>query len=318
VEDPFSERRAWHRGRVDFSSPTLEATRGRLLARFGARVEPWWERLPAAIAELTERWELAVGDAVGRGNTSLVVRCRRADGRAAVLKLTPDAELGAAEAWALRSWEPSGRVPLVWGYDAVLGALLLEAIPSEIPLSELGTPVELDEVVNLIGGLHRTGVPVVANGIESLAERIEFIFEYWIERHGQRGEVVTRAVPVERLRRGHELARELVADAGVPVLLHGDLHPGNVLDGGAARGLVAIDPRPCVGEAAVDAVDWVFWAVDDPRAWEPRSRDLALALGVDHERFWAWCAAFAAMLAASNAARGAAAEEVAALLALAP
>jgi streptomycin 6-kinase len=311
-------RRAWHRGRVDFSSPTLDATRGRLLARFGARVEPWWEQLPAAIAELAERWELVVGDAVGRGNTSLVVRCRRADGRAAVLKLTPDTEIAAVEAWALRSWEASGRVPLVWGHDPALGALLLEAIPSEIPLSELGRAVEVDEVANLIGGLHRSGTPVVASGVGSLAEGVEFIFEHWIERHGRRGEVVTRAVPVERLRRGHELARRLVVDAGVPVLLHGDLHPGNVLDGGPSRGLVAIDPRPCVGEAAVDAVDWVFWAVDDPVAWEPRSRELALALGVDHERLWAWCAAFAAMLAASKAARGAAAEELAALLALAP
>jgi streptomycin 6-kinase len=303
---------------VQFSSSTLEATRGRLLARFGARVEPWWERLPAAIAELAERWELVVGDAVGRGNTSLVVRCRRADGRRAVLKLTPDAELGAAAASALRSWESSGRVPLVWGYDAASGTLLLEAVPGEIPLSELGMAVELDKVANLIGGLHRSGAPVVANGVVSLAERVEFIFEHWVERHARRGEMVTRAVPVERLRRGHELARGLVADAGAPVLLHGDLHPGNVLDGGAARGLVAIDPRPCVGEAAVDAVDWVFWAVDDPRGWQPRSRDLALALGVDHERLWAWCAAFAAMLAASKAARGAAAEEVAALLTLAP
>jgi streptomycin 6-kinase len=303
---------------VDFSSPTLEATRGRLLARFGVRVEPWWEQLPAAIDELAERWELVVGDAVGRGNTSLVVRCRRADGRRAVLKLTPDAELAAAEAWALRSWEPSGRVPLVWGYDAALGTLLLEAIPSETPLWELGVAVALDEVASLIGGLHRSGAPVVGNGVDSLAERIEFIFPYWIERHGRRGEALTRAVPVERLRRGHELARELVADAGAPVLLHGDLHAGNVLDGGPSRGLVAIDPRPCVGEAAVDAVDWVFWAVDDPHAWEPRSRDLALALGVDPERLWAWCAAFAAMTAASEAARGAPAERVAALLALAP
>jgi hypothetical protein len=73
-----------------------------------------------------------------------------------------------------------------------------------------------------------------------------------------------------------------------------------------------------VGDAAVDAVDWVFWAVEDPRAWKPPSRDLALALGVDRERLWVWCAAFAAMLVASKAARGAAAEELAALLALAP
>jgi streptomycin 6-kinase len=303
---------------VDFSSPALDATRGRLLARFGAQVAPWWDRLPAAVAELAERWHLVVGDAVGRGNTSLVLRCRRADGRPAVLKLTPDAEIGAAEAWALASWESSGRVPLVWGHDAAVGALLLEAVPGEVPLSEPGPAVELDEIADLIGGLHRSGEPVVANGVRPLAERIEFIFEHWIERHGRRGEAVTRAVPVERLRRGHELARALVADPGVPVLLHGDLHPGNVLYAGAARGLVAIDPRPCVGEAAVDAVDWVFWAVDDPRGWEPRGRDLALALGVDRERLWAWCAAFAAMLAASRAAHGAAADEVAALLALAP
>jgi streptomycin 6-kinase len=303
---------------VDLSSPTLVATRGRLLARFGARVEPWWEALPGAIADLAERWDLLVADAVGRGNTSLVVRCRRGDGRAAVLKLTPDPRLGAAEASVLRRWEPSGRVPAVWGHDAASGALLLEAIPNETPLSERLAPVALEEVASLIGALHRSGAPLVADGVVTLAARIEFIFEHWGRRHGQGGGVLARAVPVERLRGGHELARGLAADAVPPVLLHGDLHPANVLDGGAGRGLVAVDPRPCVGDAAFDAVDWVFWGVDDPGGWEPRSRELALALGVAHERLWSWCAALAAILATSGAARGAGREEVAALVALAP
>jgi streptomycin 6-kinase len=205
----------------------------------------------------------------------------------------------------------------VWGDDGASGALLLEAIPNELPLSELGMAVELEEIADLIGSLHRCGLPRVGDRVDSLPERIEFIFQYWIRRHADRREAVTRVVPVERLRRGHELARELAADAGVPVLLHGDLHPGNVLYGGTDRGLVAIDPRPCVGEAAVDVVDWVFWTVDEPSAWESRNRDLAQALGLDDRRLWAWCTAFAAMLAASRAAAGAAAEEVAALLALA-
>jgi streptomycin 6-kinase len=109
---------------VDLSSPALDATRDRLVARFGTQVEPWWGRLPGTVAELADRWELVVGDAVGRGNTSLVIRCVRGDGRPAVLKLTPDAELAGAEASALRSWESSGRVPRVWGHDAALGALL--------------------------------------------------------------------------------------------------------------------------------------------------------------------------------------------------
>jgi streptomycin 6-kinase len=303
---------------VDLSSPALEATRRRLLARFGVQVEPWWERLPGAVADLAARWELVIGEAVGRGNTSLVVRCRRVDGRPAVLKLTPDAELGAAETSALRCWEPSGRVPAVWADDAALGALLLEAIADETPLAERRAAVALDEVASLIDDLHRVGAAAVAGGWERLADRVEFIFGHWIERHGRRGEVVTRAVPVDRLRRGHLLARQLAADAAEQVLLHGDLHPGNVLDGGAVRGLVAIDPRPCVGDAAVDVVDWVFWAADDPGTWEPRSRHLAAALGLDHERLWAWCAAFAAMLATAQAARGASADQVAALLALSP
>jgi hypothetical protein len=41
-------------------------------------------------------------------------------------------------------------------------------------------------------------------------------------------------------------------------------------------------------------------------------------LGVDHRRLWAWCAAFAALLAAGKAARGGDGAEVDALLALAP
>lgn len=32
--------------------------------------------------------------------------------------------------------------------------------------------------------------------------------------------------------------------------------------GGGNRGLVAIDPRPCVGEPAFDAAEWVFWNAD--------------------------------------------------------
>jgi streptomycin 6-kinase len=112
-------------------------------------------------------------------------------------------------------------------------------------------------------------------------------------------------------------AAALAAEPAPAVLLHGDLHPGNVLDGGPERGLVAIDPRPCVGDPVIDAVDWVFHGAPDPSAWEPRSASLAAALGCDPERLWRWCVAFAPMLAAAGAARGAGADDVAALLALA-
>jgi streptomycin 6-kinase len=303
---------------VDVSSEVLEATRRRLTARFGAqRVAPWWERLPGVLAELAVRWDVVVGEAVGRGNTSLVVRCRRADGRPAMLKLTPDAEITRAEAWALRSWASSGRVPLVWGSDAAAGALLLEALPDETPLSDTRVEVGLRDIAGLIGALHHSGEPIIADGVVSLADRVAFLFGHWIERHG-RNAAVTRDVPVARLERGHALARELAARAGTGVLLHGDLHPGNVLHGGVGRGLVAIDPRACVGDPAFDAVDWVLWATDDPRLWKQRSRELASALRADADGLWAWCTACAAILAASEVARGGPSRRVQALLAVAP
>jgi streptomycin 6-kinase len=303
---------------MEFSSSVAEATRRRLDARFGARVEAWWARLPEVMERLAARWELIVGDPVGRGNTSLVVRCQNATLGPVILKLVPDETLAGAEAAALRSWESSGHVPHVWGYDGTAGALLLEAIPDEVPLGVSRSQVRLSDVAELIGSLHRSGSTVMADGVESLAERVEFLYGFWAERHS-RGHEVSHAVPVVRVDRGRELARALAAgDQVAPVLLHGDLHPGNVLDGGANRGLVAIDPRPCVGDPAFDAIDWVFWLTDDRRCWESRARDLAAALRVDHQRVLGWCSAFAALLAAVKAARGEPADLIDALLRLAP
>jgi streptomycin 6-kinase len=260
-----------------------EATRLRLVARFGEEVVgPWWAGLPALVARLAGEWELSVSAPVGRGNTSLVVRCERRDGRRAMLKLTPEVPLAEAEAAALRAWAPTRRVPELWGHEA--GALLLEALPNELPLSEAkGDPPPLGEVAALIRALH--GVEPVA-GVPPLSERVEFVFGHWIARRG--GD--------ERLAAGRELARALVADSVPPVLLHGDLHPANVLDGGPGRGLVAIDPRPCLGDPAFDAVDWVFHGEPDPARRRARSAELAALIGCDPERLWRWCEAFAPMI----------------------
>ena len=312
---------SWHRGGIDYSSEVMQATLSRLRARFGAPgIDGWWRGLPQVVSELAERWGLFLGEPVARGNTSLVLRCQTSSGERAMLKLTPAWDTARTEADALRHWEPSGRVPHVWGHDADTGALLLEAMPNEAPLSAAddNTPVSMRDIAELITGLHDSGSPVQGDGVISLAERVEFIFELWIERYG-RNQDVTRVVSAERLAKGRELASALLSTPDVaPVLLHGDLHPGNVLGGGPARGLVAIDPRPCVGDPAFDAVDWVFWRSHDSRTWELRARELASATQLDDRRVWDWCAALAAMLAAATVTRRGSAGRVDALLSLAP
>jgi streptomycin 6-kinase len=281
----------------------LDEARARLAPRWGAAVlDAWWAGLPALIDELAARWALEVGAPAATGNTTLVLRCRRADGAAAVLKLSPDPALAVAEERALRAWAASGRVPAVWACDANAGALLLEAIADGTPLSARGEAAGAEAVAALIGALHATGAP---RGFPPLAERLEWMFSYRF----------ARGTPyADALARGGRAALALAAEPAPAVLLHGDLHPGNVLDGGPGRGLVAIDPRPCVGDPAIEAVDWVFYRAG-PDEWAARCSELAAALGCDPDRLWRWCGAFAAMIAGSS---GVPADRVAALLAFAP
>jgi streptomycin 6-kinase len=236
-------------------APSADA-RERLIARFGpAVVEPWWAALPALLEDLAARWKLTIDAPVGHGGTSFTLWCRRGSDRA-VLKLTPEIAIAEAEAQALRAWAPTGHVPAVW--EAEGGALLLEAV-------EGGEPTSIDGAAELMRALHATD-PVP--GAVPLAERVEFIFG-------------RRAWPGDAA-----LARHLAADDAPRRLLHGDLHVRNVI--ASARGLVVIDPRPCIGDPAFDAVDWLFVGTDDPREWAAR----CATLGPDPERIRAWCAAF--------------------------
>lgn len=86
---------------MDSASPALELTRLRLVDRFGSGVAEWWQSVPRTVERLADGWGLVVQQPVGRGNTSLVLRCRRADGEAAILKVCPDPAIVAAEAGAL-------------------------------------------------------------------------------------------------------------------------------------------------------------------------------------------------------------------------
>ena len=101
---------------------------------------------------------------------------------------------------------------------------------------------------------------------------------------------------------GHELARTL-AQTGPTALVHGDLHLANILIARQPRPtraspavLVAIDPRPCLGDPDFDAVDWVL-APGATQTPEQRIEELCgLVPGLDADRLWAWCRATAVII----------------------
>ncbi|WP_367128197.1 aminoglycoside phosphotransferase family protein [Saccharothrix sp. HUAS TT1] len=234
----------------------------RMTRRFGAGVRGWPAGVDALVAGLCRDWGLEVVRPLS-GGTSHALLCDRA-GEPVVLKVTPEPAIAAREHAALRVWAPSPRVVRVPAADPARGALLLEGL---VP----GTPAA--DGPGLADVLREPHVPP-REGFPPLAERVDFVFGLLRRRHpGDHDAAHARAAAPAR-------------DRVPAMMLHGDLHFGNVLDGGA-RGLVAIDPRPCVGDPAVDAVDLAYASADlreGVRRWSSV---------VDGDRLAAWCEVFA-------------------------
>jgi streptomycin 6-kinase len=267
--------------------------RQRLAARFGGEAEAWFAELPGLLTAVAERWRLEFGSPIPRGSVSAVFWCRMADGRRAVLKASPDRARLAFEAAALDAW-PTVHTPAVIALDAQLGALLIEAIEPGTPLDLSSVYPTADSVAELLSSLHESGVP--APSYPTAGQRVSYLFDAsakLYERHPE----LTALIPPKLYQRGHQLATQLAQHHCPVVLLHGDLTPGNILDGGAERGLVAIDPAPCLGDPAFDAVDLILWQAADLKTIHARTQRVAAAAGIDAQRLFGWCTAFAAMSA---------------------
>lgn len=102
-------------------------------------------------------------------------------------------------------------------------------------------------------------------------------------------------------------AQALLAEPRDVVVLHGDIHHGNVLDGGA-RGWLAIDPKGLSGERTFDFVN-ILRNPDaatalTPGRFERQVEVLAAAASVERRRLVDWTLAFAGLSAAWHLADG--------------
>lgn len=88
-------------------------------------------------------------------------------------------------------------------------------------------------------------------------------------------------------------ARELLGRQGPPVVLHGDIHHGNVLDGGA-RGWLAIDPKGLWGDRGYDYAN-LMCNPDAATAVAHLDARLDIAMevsGLSRERLLKWVLAY--------------------------
>ena len=102
------------------------------------------------------------------------------------------------------------------------------------------------------------------------------------------------------------MARSLLADQHEVGVLHGDLHYGNVLDFGASRGCLAVDPRRLIGERSFDFAN-IFTNPDladpdrpvatAPGRFDRRLEVVVEATGLQRRRLLSWVLAWTGLSA---------------------
>jgi streptomycin 6-kinase len=229
----------------------------------------WLAALPRLLRECVERWDLRVEAPFEGGYVSLPVAVRLPDGTPAVLKLQyPDRE-SEHEAAALAHWDGDGAIRLL-AHDAERNALLLERCLPGTPLAELLQDEALDVFVELLPRLWKPA----AAPFRPLAEEAA----WWAD-----------TLPAVRELDG---LSELVATQGEQVLVHQDLHAGNVLRAEREPWLV-IDPKPLAGEREFGIAPIVRGRElgHSRRDVLYRLDHLTSELGLDRERARLWTAA---------------------------
>jgi streptomycin 6-kinase len=255
----------------------------------GAAGEAWLRGLPATIEACAARWSLEVGPPFLPLYYNYVARADGADGARLVLKICfPDDE-APTEREAMRLFDGRGAARLIEA-DAGRSALLLERLEPGTKLSEL---CDADD---------EGAISAAVNVMRSLSRPAPLVHEFpsvadWgkgFARHRARHEGTSGPLPARLFDEAETLFRELNDSADEPVLLHGDLHQGNIIAARRAPWL-AIDPKGIVGDAAYEVGallrnpnDRILGWPNLPRVMGRRIRQLSEELGFERERVRGW------------------------------
>lgn len=220
----------------------------RILSLHGTAGAEWLNRLPVTLNRCIARWSLKLEPPFSQLSYSYVAPALRIDGTKVVLKLCiPNYELS-TEIEALRLMQGSGAVRLL---DDELedGALLLERLEPGTPLSTI-CDTDDEKATSLASSvmrrLWRSVTP--AHSFPSVSDWGEG-FPRLREHFGRDGKC---PFPKALVDEAEALFVELSGSMQERVLLHGDLHHGNIL-AAEREPWLAIDPKGVLGEPAYEA-----------------------------------------------------------------
>jgi streptomycin 6-kinase len=247
----------------------------------------WLAALPSIVAAASERWSLRLGAVFESPRMiGFVAAAEMNDGTPVVLKVNAPERESAEEADALAHWNGDGAVRLL-AQAADSRALLLERCIPGAPLWDVDDESATEIAASLLRQLRRK--PPAQHPFASLADEAQ----RWVAELPETYERLGRPFERTLLDLALGACRELAADAVDAIVLHQDLHGGNILRATRAPWLV-IDPKPLVGDPAFDVASLVRDRRDTLAG--PGGADivgrrldlLAAELGLERERMRLW------------------------------
>lgn len=253
----------------------------------GPDAKRWLDSVPELVAAVADTWDLDVGAPVSNeGHVSVVLAARTADGTDAILKLSLPDEESRPESAALRRWDGHGAVRILRASDQGFTLLLERCRPGQ-DLLTVAIPEQVETLTDLFPRLWLE--PDSPN--DTYPELVDTAARWQREMMSTAARLgVAREIAEDARRWARELGDDMPRR-----LLHGDLHPQNVLSAEGEPWL-AIDPKPWIGDPAFDLaqtlVNWVRAGPEDPDIATAHARrhaaTMSNALDLEPDRVLRW------------------------------
>lgn len=205
----------------------------------GSNGQEWIEKLPSLIRTIEQSWEIEVTTTHKSLTYNYVAFAENGEGKKTILKIGFPSTALDREAKCLEIFNGSGAARLL-KYNSDLGALLIERIEPGYNLEKLGEQKAIQAIASVINELHR---PVNTNLDFPTIQDWGISFKH-LRNQFNGG---TGPLPSNLINEGEAVFKALSESMSSPVLLHGDLHHGNIL-AGTRKSWLAIDPKGVIGE----------------------------------------------------------------------